>query len=319
MPEQEKSARNVYISGGATPLALNICRQLTELGHSVSVLVSTSVAASAVREVGGLPVYGDAADVGVLTSNLKMTGADTVLNLAPMAFNAPPYVRRDWDAATAALRQESRALLDAAKAAEIGYIIHTSFAFLYADTDGKTVNENAPSRSAADNAFIKEALSLEKAVLGANGAVLRVGYLFGDSANDAMHEVATLLKRGLTPGYFGKDSSLANWLRTEDLAAAVVATVNHAPTATTYNIVSDTPLSVYGFISVFAKKLGLTVPANVPAFLASSLVGKAQLAVMDSSVALSNERAKTELGWVLRFKSVDAALEDMLLTWRAAV
>lgn len=317
MTEQETPSYSVYISGGITPLNRELTRQLVAAGHRVAVQVTGSVEANTLRTDGGLPVYGDADDTAALANDLKMLEANVVLNLAPLAFNVPPTTRRDWKAAAERLNIESGALLGAAQAAKVAQFVHASYSFLYADSD-EPVAEDAADRAAHGDPFLKSALHIEKAVEAAEGCVVRAGYAFSGGETDALRDVHQMMKRTLVPTYVGQPSSTANWVHTDDLAAAVVAIINKQAKGK-FNIASNTPLSTYDFLALFGGKLGLSVPSNVPAFMAATTVGKTQATLLDAKVALNTDHAKAELDWQPKFPSVETALDDILLTWRATV
>lgn len=314
--DQENTTLSVYITGGATQYGQAVIRQLIADGHSVGALVQTAADAHAIRELGALPVYGDETDTAAMRQNIKMLDATTVIHLAPQQFNTAPLVRRDWDAATAAFVTQTDALLDAVAQTDVGYIIHTSYAFLYADTGGEAVAEGAPARETGAPLF-PAALEAERRVLEMGGCVLRAGYLYGGSDDSVLHDVHRMLRRGL-PILHPDPNKMANWLREDELTAAVLAAVEKQPESKLYNIVEDTPLSLHGFLTHFAQKLGLAVPAKMPAFAARNMYGKTHFALLNADVALKNDAAQADLDWAPAFTNVDDSLDDVLLTWRAS-
>jgi nucleoside-diphosphate-sugar epimerase len=308
--------RSVFISGGLSPLSRGLAAALTAAGHSVALWVASSADADAAREFGALPVYGDPTDVALVSGNLKLTESDVVVHLAPMAYNTPPFVRRDWSAAADALKAQTAALVAGVQANDgVKQFITTSYTFLYADAEDP-VNEDAPLREKSVSGFIAAALDAEHAAAEVNATVLRIGYLFSDAADDPTHKLEAMLKRGFTPGYFGAADSLASWARTEDVLSAVVGAITNEATGV-YNIAADNALSPYNFLSALGSKIGLSVPANVPAFMASGMFGKDYAALLGTSVAVDNAKARESLGWTPKFATVEAGLDDMLLAWRA--
>lgn len=318
MTDQDTSPqpRSVYIAGGISTLGRELVRQLVANGHSVTVLTDTAANANALRNDGALPVYGDPSDASVITNNLKLAEVDTIVNLLPQRLNIHPAIRRDWKTEIPRFVAENEALLAAAQRAEVAYIVHASYAYLYADSP-ESLDETAPNRSTDGIAFCTSAIHFEKTVLERGGAILRAGYLYGgDGDDDPMHQLEQLLRRGL-PLYLGREDALANWLRTEDFVTAIVPVVEQQPAEQTYNIVSDSTISPHAFLSVFGAEIGLQVPNTIPAFVASAMLDKTQIALLNTSVALKNDRAKSELGWEPRFPDVNASIADLMLTWRA--
>ncbi len=161
--EQQSPVRNVYITGGTTRYGQVIVRQLTQNGHIVSSPAATSAQANILRDCGALPVYGEEDNASVVRQNLKISGADTIVHLAPLLLNTPPHLRRDWDADVAQIRQQNDALFQAASDAEVPYIVLGSFAFIYEDAPGDTVDEMAPARPADGVPLFEVALEAEQA------------------------------------------------------------------------------------------------------------------------------------------------------------
>lgn len=314
--QPENSPRSVYITGGATTTGLTIIGQLVADGHTVTAHALTSKEANTLRGAGALPVYGDRDDMAVTHGNIKMAEADTVVHLAPMRINTAPLARGGRDAQAAEYAKEVAAVVEAAKQAEVQYFVLTSFAFLYADS-AEAVDETAPSRSAGDVTLFAGALAAEKAVLEMGGCVLRVGYLYSDDEDDAMHKLMTQLRRGL-PMLHGAPGNKANWLREEDLAPAVLAATTTEHAGKTFNIVSDSAMSEYDFTSSFAEQVGLNLPRPLPGFLANNAYDGTYIALLKTNVSAKNDLAKAELGWEPQYPDVTASMDDLLLTWRAS-
>jgi nucleoside-diphosphate-sugar epimerase len=318
--EQHPPSRSVYITGGTTRCGQGIVRALTQNGHTVSGPAATSNQANILRECGALPVYGDEINAAVVRHNLKLAEADTIVHLVPQALNVPPHIRRDWDAHVEQLHKQNDALFQAAHESDVAYIVLGSYAFIYESSDENSANgpldEMAPARTANGLPLFEVALEAERHTLERGGCVLRVGYLFSDDADDPLHKLESQLRRGL-PQPVGRTNALANWLRAEDLAAPVAAAAVAQPEGAIYNIVGDAPLSAYAFLEQFCAGTGLRMPIGVPAPVAARLYGPTNLTLLNSSAPLSNAKAKAELNWTLKYPQVNAALDDVLLTWRA--
>jgi nucleoside-diphosphate-sugar epimerase len=86
----------------------------------------------------------------------------------------------------------------------------------------------------------------------------------------------------------------------EDAAAATAAAVEHGQPGI-YNIVDDDPAPVREWLPVLASALGAKPPRRVPRWLGRLLAGEAATAMMTDAKGASNEKAKRELGWKLRY------------------
>ncbi|MFZ4815414.1 MAG: NAD-dependent epimerase/dehydratase family protein [Phototrophicaceae bacterium] len=299
------NTHHIFLTGGASALGRATVRALAAAGHQVTSTAPTSLDANHLRADGALPVYSAPTDSKAIANMLKMAKTDTVIHLAPQAYNSAPFGRHDWDAAALQLHAETEALLEAAAASGVKSFIHTSFASLPDHND-----DHLP--------FFEVAATLEAAVLAINGCVLRVGFLFGESPEDPLHELERLLRRGL-PFAVGDSHAHAYWLAAADLPAALVNAVRVQPAAETLALVNDTPLTVAAFAKLFASKIGLSLPGALPAFMiGQGNNGKTQAAILSSHTSVEAAPARERLNWKPRFATTDAALEDILLTWRAS-
>lgn len=314
--ETEPTSRSVYITGGATRYGQTIIRQLTDAGHSVAAFAATSKEANAVRNCGALPVYGDETDMTSIRHNIKLAGADTVVHLKPQALNIAPFVRREWDTLAAQMQAENEALLEAAAQAEVGFVVLTSFAYLFADTADEPVDETAPAREPGGNPVFAAALAAEQRVMEMGGCVLRVGYLYGDDATDPLRELGAQLRRGL-PMLPGKHGVMANWLRETDLPGAVVAATVNQPANAIISVVDGTPTPIYDVLVTFSEETGLKLPPAMPQFMARNVYGSTHLSLLGADVALKNDTAQQTLDWTPEYTDIRASLDDILLTWRA--
>jgi hypothetical protein len=73
--------------------------------------------------------------------------------------------------------------------------------------------------------------------------------------------------------------------------------------AAIYNIVDDEPAPVREWLPVLANVLGAKPPRHVPRWLARLIAGEAQVMIATESRGASNAKAKSELGWTLRYPS----------------
>jgi nucleoside-diphosphate-sugar epimerase len=316
MTDDEKTLHSVYLSGGVTSVSLDLTRQLTEAGHSVALWVEKSDEATQLRAVGGLPLYGDVTNEVIARDNLSIAEATVVINLTPLHYAAPPLVKQDWEAAAHRLKAETEALASAIAATEtVELFIQMSYTFLYEDKSDP-VGTDQPLRHSGVSAFVDAALAADQIAQDANACVLRVGYAFGDSSDDPIFDIEGRLRRTLTPSYFGPANATANWVHSSDLVQAILVAVESKAAGTAYNLTMDTPMSVYDFVVLLASKLGLSAPSTVPGPMGRTVVGKEVLALLKLSANASNNSAVEELGWQPNFRSLDEALEDVLLTWR---
>ncbi len=309
---EETHTPSVFVTGAETPVGRVVVRTLAKRGYKVvGATRDGSHGARLIREDGGIPSYPDLTREGEIRSVLNMSKAEFVVHVASQEVNLLPTLNYDYDAHLDVL--DTSALVNACKGSTVKRIVYTSFAFLYGDTEGHSVDEtHALSR---DNDFYKAAIRAENALLKGDfpAVVLRAGYLYGEhnGAVDALHNA---LIKGL-PVFDGE--GLASFVHVNDLASAVLAVLDTPELPhNVYNITDDAPLRLSAFTDTLGEALGVGGALRLP-LVSGALLGDTQLARLSQSFAASNARAKAELGWKPTYASVSAGIDRMLMNWRA--
>lgn len=306
---------SVFLTGGDTGLGRELTRQLVARGHRVTATVSGIESATALRAVGGLPVYNDLFRASEIASVLKMSGANVVVNLAPQALNGLPFPDTDWDYYARLVSDGTAALVQAAEQAGISFIVHTSLTLLY----GHATDAAETAAVVADNPLFAAVAQGEQAVLKSSvpGCVLRAGFIYGAGAA-TVETLRTLLRagRGLM---LGDEHHKVSWTHTTDLAQAAALAVEKQPAGEIFNIVDDQPASTGTFVNHFADLFGVAAPGrqSLPSFLANAVLNKTYQAMLNVSASANNSKAKAQLGWTPRYVGHQQGIEQTLLAWRA--
>jgi 2-alkyl-3-oxoalkanoate reductase len=87
-----------------------------------------------------------------------------------------------------------------------------------------------------------------------------------------------------------------------DAAAATLAAVGRGEPGV-YNVVDDDPAPVAEWLPYLAQAAGAKPPLRMPAWLGRLLAGEFVVAQTTTSRGSSNEKARKELGWELRYAS----------------
>jgi nucleoside-diphosphate-sugar epimerase len=136
------------------------------------------------------------------------------------------------------------------------------------------------------------------------GLVLRYGGLYGPGtaislAPDAV--MAALIRKRRFP-IVGGGGGVFSHVHIEDAAAATAIAVDHGQPGI-YNVVDDEPAPVRVWLPVLASALDAKRPRRIPRWLGRLLAGEAPAVMMTEVRGASNEKAKRELGWQLRYPS----------------
>lgn len=311
------SALNVFIIGASTAVGREAVRQFSARGHQVTGVTDGSRGGAQVRQDGGLPAFSNPNRVGELRSMLHMGPYDVLVHLGTQAANSFPSRRTDWTASLEAVSVGTAAALEAAASSGVKYIIYASYAFLYGDMHGATVTETSESHDV--NPAFGPMLQAEKMVIGhaLPGCVLRAGIVYS-SEDAAMTALAEDVRRGRGI-YTGDSHKLLNWIHAADLASAVVLAAERQPVDQVFNIVDDHPASAAAFADALGAGLGLGAASrqSIPSFALPLLTTEMQRAILETSSRASNEKAKQQLGWKLKYPTLQSGLEQVLLGWRA--
>ena len=129
MPNEitEIAPLNVLVTGATGALGREVTRQLSAAGHHVVGTTNGYENAAIVRADGGIPAYPDLLRAGEIRSIMLASKTDVVINCAPQIANHLPQKPAHWDARL--VNEGVAALLEAAQAAEVKFVVHTSYAF----------------------------------------------------------------------------------------------------------------------------------------------------------------------------------------------
>jgi nucleoside-diphosphate-sugar epimerase len=307
-------AETVYVTGATTGLGRSIIRQLAARGHQVAGTATSLSDAHLIREDGGLPVYNDLFRASEIASTLKMLKTTVIVNTAPQVINALPFHKPDWNYYQRLLAEGAAALAAAAQA-DVKFIVHISYAFLYGDTHGHEADETHAISTDSD-LFLAAARAEDSILKGSvPGCVLRAGYTYGPG-NQSLQSLRQML---VDRGSVSVGDHPASWVHSADLTSAVVLAAEQQPAGEIFNVADDNPISPAAFVDAFADSLGVTRPrrASLPVSLRELLIPSAERALMDTSVKASSAKIKSQLGWSPLYPSSTPGFEQTLLAWRA--
>jgi nucleoside-diphosphate-sugar epimerase len=211
-------------------------------------------------------------------------------------------------------------LLAAAKAAGARRFIVQSFAgWPFQRTGGPVKSEDDPLQEHPPKT-VAETLGgikyLERVVTGAEGiegVALRYGGFYGPGTSIAVNpdgeQVAMLRKRRLP--VVGNGAGIWSFVHIHDAASATAAAIDRGGPGV-YNVVDDEPAAVSEVLPELAKAVGAKPPRHLPRWVGRLLAGEGMTVMMTEVRGASNEKAKRELGWELRYPSWRLGFRDGL-------
>ena len=293
---------NVFIAGGSGAIGVPLVRALVAAGHPVTASTRSSANASMLRSLGATAAIADALDAEALRRVVVAAHPTHVIHQLTALRKAGPRSTRDLIPTNRLRIEGTRNLLAAAVGAGATRLVGGSFALL------GVAKPDVPAgmQEAADGVRSMESQILEASRSGAiEGVVLRYG-LFYRPENPSTKQAIALVRRRMLPMIRGDRGQLP-FIHVDDAASATVAALDRAPAGSTYDIVDDRAVSMSEFAETLAQTVGARRPFEIPAWLLRLLTPYVAPMVA-LRLPLSNQKARTELGWQPSFPSIREGL-----------
>ncbi|GEK79252.1 NAD-dependent epimerase/dehydratase family protein [Agrococcus baldri] len=289
----------VLLAGATGAIGVPLTERLVAAGHEVVGLTRTAAGADRLRLLGAEPLTADAMQRDALLRATEGTRADAVVHMLT-ALRRSPVRHRDMHATNALRIDGSANLIEAARAVGASRFVTQSmmFGYGYGDHGTAVLTEETPyGVRGRDRAFERHLAAMRSAesqafeAPGLDAVALRFGFFYGAGAS---RPLLPMLRRRQLPVVAG--SGPLSWIHVDDAASATLAALERGGADRAYNVSDDQPVSWRTFMETLARELGAPRPPVVPAWLLRPL--PYLHAMMTSSLRLSNERARQELGWV---------------------
>ncbi len=118
------------------------------------------------------------------------------------------------------------------------------------------------------------------------------------------------LRKGM-PALTQPDDVHTNHIHADDLARIIVAALSRAQPGRIYHAVDDSEMQMGAYFDAVADAFALPRPPRLPRLELQGRVSPMLLSFMGESRRLCNRRLKEELGFRLRYPTVQAALAEM--------
>ena len=271
-------AMKILVVGATGVLGRNVIPRLLDRGHQVRAVVRRDDYAQCLREMGVESVIGDILDAKSLEGVAR--GSHVALHLAT---SVPKNGNQDWSMSDRIWQEGTRNLLDVLLKHGIKHYIQQSTTLIYGEQGGEIVDETAQLQPTL---LSQSALEMENMVRssGLEWIILRGGLFYGPGTGreEGWWESAQQGRLQIP----GEGSDLMSLIHVVDMARAVVAAIENAPSPTgkIYNIVDDEPVKVWDLFRYVAAQAGAPAPqAGGPKYL--------------PSLGVRNVRAQIELAW----------------------
>jgi nucleoside-diphosphate-sugar epimerase len=189
-------------------------------------------------------------------------------------------------------------------------LVYISTSGVYGDCGGAMVAESRPVRPR--NPRARRRVAAERALRAFGTASgCRVSVLRAPGIYAADRLPLDRLRRGV-PVFSAAEDSYTNHIHAEDLGRACLAALRRGRPNRVYHACDDSTLTMGDWFDKLATAFGLPRPPRLSRAEAQAVVSPTLLSFMNESRRLDNRRLKRELGYRLRYPTVDAGIADAL-------
>jgi 2-alkyl-3-oxoalkanoate reductase len=308
----------IFVAGATGVLGRALVPQLVERGHEVVGMTRSASKLRLVADLGARPVVADALDANAVAQAVASAEPEVIVHelTSLSAKLSAKDMRHPERSALATITNRLRTeatdhLLAAGRAVGARRFVAQSFgAFRWARTGGPVLSEADPVDPNPPGALrpaLVGILHVERAVPAiewGEGLVLRYGGFYGPGtaisrAPDA--QMAAPIRKRLFP-IIGDGGGVWSHIQVDDAAAATAIAAERGRPGI-YNIADDEPAPVREWLPVLASALDAKPPRRIPRWLGRLAAGEMATLMMTEARGSSNEKAKRELAWQLRYPS----------------
>ena len=312
---------NIFIAGGTGAVGKRLVPLLASAGHDVYATTRSAGKVDDLRRLGADPVVLDILDREAVEAAIAAAQPEVIVHQATALSDIGDFRKfAEEFAQTDRLRTEGTDnLLAAAKASGVRRFVAQSFtSWPYAKVGGPVKTEDDPldpDPPEAARGMLRAIRQLEEHVTGAEGlegVALRYGGFYGPgtSITDGGTHVDAIRKRKFP--VVGGGAGIWSFVHIDDVASATKAAIESDATGI-FNIVDDEPAPVSEWLPYLAAAIGAKPPRRVPAWVGKLAVGELGVSMMTETRGASNEKAKRELGWQLRYPTWRVGFKEGLV------
>jgi 2-alkyl-3-oxoalkanoate reductase len=308
----------VFVAGATGALGKQLVPQLVGRGHEVVGMTRSAAKQDFVRSLGARPVVADALDPDAVAQAVAAAEPEVIVHQltalsGPMSIRDARHPERFEGAImTNRLRTEGTDhLLAAGRAVGARRFVAQSFgAFRFARAGGPVQTEDDPLEldgAGPAQPGLDAILYLERTVTTiewGEGLALRYGGFYGPGTGTSLAPDAVMaapIRKRRFP-IVGDGGGVWSHIHIEDAATATAVAVERGRPGV-YNVVDDEPAPVREWLPVLASALDAKPPRRVPRWLGRLAAGETATAMMTEAKGASNEKAKREFDWQLRYPS----------------
>lgn len=264
---------------GCGYVGISVGKELAQAGHEVWGMRRTAESRDALEQQGIRPLM---ADITQPESLKRLTGDyDWVVHCVASGGGAVEDYRQVY-------LEGTRNLLAWVRGRHPQKLVYTSSTSVYGQIDGGWVDETSPTEPESGTGKIL--LEAEGMLLSAGAMVLRVAGIYGPGRGYWLKQFLSGEAR-----LEGTGDRFLNMIHRDDVAGAIIASLERGEPGRIYNTVDDEPVQQRVLFEWLAKRLGRPMPQ--PGLQTARKRGF-------TNKRVSNRRLKEELGYRLRYPTL---------------
>lgn len=299
------SPETVFVAGATGLVGKPLVHRLVDRGHHVRALVRNDPSATAVLAMGAEPVLGDLGTPGPWQDHLG--DCTSVVD----ASQARPRGRLTARKAVAAGHERVRFTQNLLTAVQNGHSPLGSYVWLtgldeLVPSADRSVDEDSPLTN-RPRGFGRIGSQIRPVVEAAHHSwglplvSLHMGLIYG--SDGWFPDYLRRIQRGRF-ALIGNGLNFVSLVSVQDVARAIVASIEQRPTGHRFIVVDDEPVRQADLVTFIAERLGTPVPRRkVPLWVAGLVVGRAAAESAAADVRGRNIRMKTDLDVRLEYPS----------------
>lgn len=287
----------VFVLGGTGLLGSHLIPMLTDRDHEVTVLTRSESKVSDLESLGIRVIIGDLLQPEEFIDSLSEQ--DMVVNIAMPLHFGRMSTKKFQEITKNATAFASNALAIGKKLSCPTIItLGTS----YNSGPNEVVDESRPlDRFGITLAGVDADNIIQKAIESGQPVIqLLPGQIYGPGGT--FLRMYQMMESGRF-GIFGRGDNYIPRIHVEDCATAFLHAIEKQPIGEKFIIADDTPCTTREFTEYMASCAGKSKPRTIPRIIARLVLGKYLFATMGMNCIVSNSKAKTELGWELKYPS----------------
>jgi 2-alkyl-3-oxoalkanoate reductase len=302
----------VFVAGATGAIGKQLVPMLVERGHEVTGMTRSPAKEESIRALGATPAVADALDPEAVAQAVAEAEPDAVIHeLTDLTGTFARNIDKAFATTNQLRTKGTDHLLAAAKAAGARRFIAQSFAGWPSEPTGGPVKteedplqQHPPKTVRRSLAAIRHVEETVTQADGLDGLALRYGGFYGPGTSLAVEpagELTELIRKRRLP-IIGNGGGIWSLVHIEDAASATAAALERGAPGV-YNVADDDPAPVGELLPELARLIGAKPPRRLPRWVGRLAGGEVGVLVMTEIRGASNEKAKRELGWELRYPS----------------